>query len=47
VVDPATGEQKKIYNSADYYWINNQGRIVGTQTESVPGLDFRRLTQLQ
>jgi hypothetical protein len=47
VLDPATGEHKKIYNSANYYWINNQGRIVGTQTESVPGLDFRPLTQLQ
>ena len=46
VVDPVTGEQRKIYNSSDYYWINNQGRIVGTQTDSVPGLDFRRLTQL-
>jgi hypothetical protein len=46
VVDPATGEQRRIENSSNYYWINNRGTIVGTNTDSVPGVDFRRLTQL-
>jgi hypothetical protein len=46
VVDPATGEQRKIYSSSNYYWIDNQGRVAGTQTDSVPSLDFRSLTQL-
>jgi hypothetical protein len=46
VVDPATGEQKKIENSSDYFWIDNKGIIVGTNTGSSPGIDFRRLTQL-
>ena len=46
VVDPATGERKKIENSADYFWINNRGVIVGTNTSGSPGVDFRQLTQL-
>jgi hypothetical protein len=46
VVDPVTGEQKRIENSSNYYWIDNRGVIAGTNTDSVPGLDFRRLTQL-
>jgi hypothetical protein len=46
VVDPATGDQKRIENSSNYCWIENRGVIAGTNTDSVPGLDFRRLTQL-
>jgi hypothetical protein len=46
VVDPATGDQKRIENSSNYYWIDNRGVIAGTNSDSVPGLDFRRLTQL-
>ena len=46
VVDPATGERKRIESNSNYYWINNRGGIVGTQTDSTPGLDFRQLTRL-
>lgn len=46
VVDPLTGERKSIENSANFDWINNRGVIVGTNTDSSPGVDFRKLIQL-
>lgn len=46
VVDPETGRQIKVENSSNYYWINPQGMIVGTQTDTRPDLDFRGLLPL-
>jgi hypothetical protein len=46
VVDPATGREMKIEDSADYVWIDPRGNIVGTQTDALPDLDFRQLTRL-
>lgn len=46
VIDPVTGRQLKVEASSNYYWINHRGEIVGTQTATVPGVDFRSLIQL-
>ncbi|HYF92362.1 MAG TPA: copper amine oxidase N-terminal domain-containing protein [Symbiobacteriaceae bacterium] len=46
VVDPATGRGLQVESSADYYWVNQNGQVVGTQTYTSPGLDFRALVQL-
>jgi hypothetical protein len=46
VVDPASGKQIKVDNSANYYWMDNRGMIAGTQTDTRPNLDFRELTKL-
>lgn len=46
VVDPATGREMKVEDSADYVWIDPRGNIVGTQTDSRPDLDFRQLIRL-
>lgn len=46
VLDPGTGRQYKVENSANYYWLDNRGVIVGTQTATSPGWDFQELTSL-
>ena len=46
VVDPTSGRQIKVDNGANYYWMDNRGLIVGTETDTRPNLDFRGLTQL-
>ena len=46
VVDPATGERLKVESGSNYYWLDNRGAIVGTQTDTRPNLDFRALTRL-
>ncbi|HYF92361.1 MAG TPA: hypothetical protein VD969_08930 [Symbiobacteriaceae bacterium] len=46
VIDPVTGRHLKVESSSNYYWINHKGEIVGTQTATVPGVDFRSLIQL-
>lgn len=43
VVD-ASGDTMKVESGSNYYWINNQGRIVGTDVAAAPSLDFRGLT---
>jgi hypothetical protein len=43
--DPVTGESFKLNSSAEYYWINPQGNIVGTNTDAIPDVDFRRLLE--
>jgi len=45
-VDAETGRQFKVENSSNYYWLDPQGRIVGTQTDTTPGWDFRQLATL-
>jgi hypothetical protein len=46
VLDPATGRQIKVESGSNYYWVDQRGTIVGTQTETRPNLDFRELTRL-
>ena len=45
--DPATGREMKVDNAANYHWIDNTGRILGTQTDTKPaGIDARLLVTL-
>ena len=46
VIDPASGRQFKVENSSNYYWLDNHGVIVGTQTDTTPGWNFRQMTAL-
>ena len=46
VVDQTTGRQIKVESGSNYYWIDQRGTIVGTQTDTRPNLDFRELTRL-
>lgn len=46
VVDPVTGREFKVESSSNYYWIDQHGIIIGTQTDTRPNLDFRELTRL-
>lgn len=46
VVDTQTGQSYKVEADANYYWMDLRGRIVGTQTDSRPNLDFRKLIRL-
>jgi hypothetical protein len=45
--DPATGRELKVDNAANYHWIDVNGRITGTQTDTRPaGIDPRLLVTL-
>ena len=46
VVDPASGAKYKIDNYSNYHWMNNQGVIAGTKTDSAPGQDWRQMITL-
>lgn len=46
VIDPSSGKQYKIDNYSDYHWMNNQGVIAGTKTDSAPGPDWREMITL-
>ena len=46
VVDPGTGRQIKVESGSNYYWIDARGTIVGTETHTLPSIDFRALTRL-
>lgn len=46
VVDPATGKEYQVESSSDYYWIDHRGNIVGTDTYTIPNIDFRALLRL-
>jgi hypothetical protein len=46
VVDPNSGKQYKIDNYSDYHWMNNQGVVAGTKTDTSPGSDWRQLITL-
>lgn len=43
VVDQASGRQYKVENSSNYYWLNNQDAVAGTDTHTNPGWNFREL----
>jgi len=46
VIDPTTGRECKIESGSNYYWIDQRGTIVGTETGTRPNLDFRELIRL-
>ena len=46
VVDPQYGKQFKVETGSNYYWIDHRGAIVGTDTYTSPGIDFREMTRL-
>jgi hypothetical protein len=46
VIDPTTGRQIKVESGSNYYWIDQRGTIVGTNTDTRPNLDFRELVRL-
>jgi hypothetical protein len=46
-VDPATGRELKVDNAANYHWIDVNGKIAGTLTDTKPaGIDPRLLVTL-
>ena len=46
VIDPLSGRQFKVESGSNYQWIDNRGYVVGTQTDTRPGFDFRKLVRL-
>jgi hypothetical protein len=46
VVDPNTGTQYKVSNYSNFHWLNNEGYMAGTQTETSPGSSWRELITL-
>jgi hypothetical protein len=46
VIDAASGRQFKVENSSNYYWLDNHGVIVGTETDTKPGWNFEQMTAL-
>jgi hypothetical protein len=45
VVDQASGRQWKVESGSNYYWLDPQGTIVGTNTYGAPTTDFRELVR--
>jgi hypothetical protein len=46
LADPETGRRMSVESGSDYYWVDPRGVIVGTNTNTVPAVDFRALLQL-
>jgi hypothetical protein len=46
VVDPYTGRRTTVESGSNYYWIDQRGAIVGTDTDTRPNIDFRALVRL-
>lgn len=46
VVDEATGRALKVEAGSNYYWIDQRGNVVGTETHTTPGFEFRPLLVL-
>lgn len=46
VIDPLTGRELKVESGSSYYWVDHRERIVGTETDVRPSLDFRQLIRL-
>jgi hypothetical protein len=41
--DPLTGQTLEVSNGSNYYWIDHKGHIVGTETATIPNVDFRQM----
>jgi hypothetical protein len=46
VVDPGTGRHTTVDSGSNYYWVDNRGMILGTNVDTNPSVDFRRLLEL-
>ncbi len=46
VADPQTGRRMTVESGSNYYWVDQRGVIVGTNTDTRPNIDFRALLQL-
>lgn len=46
VTDEATGTQFKVSSGSNYYWMDERGNIVGTDTHARPDVNFRQLIPL-
>lgn len=46
VVDPQTGRSFKVESGSNYYWIDARGKVVGTDVDARPDLNFRALLRL-
>jgi hypothetical protein len=44
--DPATGNRYIVANAHQYYWIDPNGKVVGTDTDTEPSGRFRRLKRV-
>jgi hypothetical protein len=45
-LDPHTGRQMTLESGSNYYWVDNRGMILGTDTSTYPSVDFRQLVRL-
>lgn len=43
LVDPLTGQGYEVSSGSRYYWVDPRGTVVGTDTDSLPQIDFRQL----
>jgi hypothetical protein len=46
VIDPATDRHITVESGSNYYWVDQRGVVVGTNTDARPSVDFRSLVQL-
>jgi len=44
--NPSTGTRYTVENRSSYYWMDPQGQVVGTDTDTPPGADFSRLQRV-
>ena len=44
--NPATGERYTVPNTYNHVWINPQGNVVGTETDTSPGSAFEPLQRV-
>ncbi len=47
LVDPGTGRKTTVASGSNYYWVDDRGTIVGTDTDTRPSVDFRELTLMR
>lgn len=43
VTDPGSGKSWKVESGSSYYWLDDRGNIVGTNTPAAPTSDYREL----
>ena len=41
--DPTTGRTYEVDSGSNYYWVDDRGTVVGTDTSVAPTIDFRQL----
>ncbi len=46
VADPQTGRRMTVESGSNYYWVDQSGVIIGTNTDTRPNIDFRALLEI-